>query len=142
MTQVPAQDIRRMIAVVREEHDVAVARRTAQGLADKLGFRRVAAYEIATSVSELAHNLWVHSTAGGELVLDAVYCEGAVGIQITAQDKGPGIADIESAMRDGYSTKGGLGSGLPGVHRLMDDFELASSLTTGTRVIARKWRKC
>ena len=92
---------------------------------------------IATAISELARNI-VQYAQHGEIVLSVV--EGSrPGIQIVARDQGPGIADLEQAMRDGYSTGGSLGLGLPGAKRLMDEFTIDSEVGKGTIVSVRKW---
>ena len=131
-----------VIVQVAAEHDIARARREARALARRVGFRRVAAYHVATGVSELASNLFFHATGGGTITLAAVRRDGAVGVEVVAQDDGPGIADIGQAMEDGFTTNGGLGGGLPGVQRLMDEFDIASAPGIGTRIITRKWQPC
>jgi serine/threonine-protein kinase RsbT len=93
-------------------------------------------------VSELASNLFFHARGGRTITLIGVRRNGAVGIEVIAQDEGPGIDDVEAAMLDGFTTNGGLGGGLPGVERLMDEFEIESAPGTGTRVVARKWSPC
>ena len=102
-----------------------------------VGFDRHDAEAILLAVSELATNL-VRYAPGGELVVSIVSEANGVGILIQSSDPGPGIADVELALRDGYSTSGGLGSGLPGVRRLMDDFTIVTS-PSGTSIEARKW---
>ena len=92
---------------------------------------------IATAISELARNI-VQYAQRGEIILSVV--EGSRrGIQIVARDQGPGIPDLELAMRDGYSTGGSLGLGLPGARRLMDEFAIDSEVGKGTTVSMRKW---
>ena len=92
---------------------------------------------IATAISELARNI-VQYARQGEIVLSAV--EGSRrGIQIVARDHGPGISDLELAMRDGYSTGGSLGLGLPGARRLMDEFAIDSEVGKGTTISMKKW---
>lgn len=126
---------------VREEYQIAVARREAQHLAEELGFGRPDVYSIATSASELASNLFFHAIGGGSISLSPLSENGCRGIEILAADTSPGIADIDRALQDGYSSIGGLGGGLPGVRRLMDSFEIESTPGRGTRVRVRKWRK-
>ncbi len=111
-------------------------------LAEALGFRMASAYRVATSVSELANNLVCHATRGGTITLAALRREGEVGIEVVATDEGPGIADVEWALEDGPSTIGGLGSGLSGARRMMDEFEIRSAVGAGTRIVARKWEPC
>ena len=131
-----------MVVPVTEEHHVAQARLAAKSLANSLVLSEVAVYSIATVVSELANNLFFHVRNGGIITLKAVRQNGSVGVEVVAQDDGPGIADVDLAMRDGFTTNGGLGYGLPGIERLMDEFEIESSAKKGTRVIARKWEQC
>jgi serine/threonine-protein kinase RsbT len=117
--------------------DVEQIRREARVLATVVGFGRADAEAIVLAVSELATNL-VRYAPGGEVVLMRCTEDAHTGIAIHSHDDGPGIADIELALRDGYSTSGGLGSGLPAVRRLMDGFTLTTG-PAGTRVEARKW---
>ncbi len=121
-----------------EEVDIAQARRTALLIADDIGLKRPAAYYVATAVSELAGNMYYHA-GGGEMELSVIQHQGRAGIEVIAQDQGPGIADVELALRDGFSTSGGLGCGLPGARRLMDELEIHSEVGRGTRILARKW---
>ncbi len=119
------------------EADVERIRREARVLATQVGFDRHDAEAILLAVSELATNL-VRHTPGGELVVSVVSEANGVGILIQSSDPGPGIVDVELALRDGFSTSGGLGGGLPGVRRLMDDFTIVTS-PSGTSIEARKW---
>ncbi|HVD76252.1 MAG TPA: ATP-binding protein, partial [Vicinamibacteria bacterium] len=93
---------------------------------------------IATAISELARNIIEYATAG-EIVLSHEDTDGRPGIVIVARDEGPGIPDVSRALSAGYSTGPGLGLGLPGVRRLMDDFEITSNAGRGTTVSVRKW---
>lgn len=95
---------------------------------------------VATCVSELARNI-VEYAGTGELIIGLADNDEKKGIVIIAKDKGPGIPDIELAMKDGYSTSKGLGIGLPGSRRIMDDFEIISRLGKGTTVTVKKWKK-
>ena len=117
--------------------DVEWIRREARHLATSVGFGREDAEAIVLAVSELATNL-VRYAPGGEVLVAPCAEDAGTGIAIQSRDDGPGIADVEMALRDGYSTGGGLGSGLPSVRRLMDDFTLTTS-PAGTRIEARKW---
>jgi serine/threonine-protein kinase RsbT len=123
---------------VREEADVAVARQAVRAAARQLGFRVTAVEAIATAVSEIARNIAVHSR-GGELVIRPAAERGRMGIEIVARDEAPGIANVERAMQDGYSTAGSLGLGLSGARRLVDAFTLESSVGAGTTVTMKKW---
>ena len=131
-----------VVVTVTEEHHVAQARQAAVALAEEIGFKRVLVYYVATSVSELANNLFFHTPRGGTITLAPLKREGEFGIEVIAEDDGPGIPDVELALQDGFSTGGGLGGGLPGVERLMDEFEIASTVGMGTRVVVRKWQVC
>lgn len=123
---------------ISEEAHIAEARRNALLLARDLGFSRTDAYHLATAVTELAANIH-HHAGGGEVRLRAVARRGAVGIEVVARDDGPGIADIGLALRDGFSTAGSLGCGLPGAQRLMDEMEIRSEVGRGTWIRACKW---
>ena len=124
---------------INADEDLVAARAQARAMADRLGFPRPDPTLIATAVSEVARNIVMHATRG-EIVLKP--CEDGVryGLVVMAIDQGPGIRDIEAAVRDDYSARGGLGLGLPGARRLMDEFEIESDAGTGTTVTMRKWR--
>jgi len=95
---------------------------------------------LATAISEVARNIVVYARRG-EVVLTAVESHGRRGVMVVARDEGPGIANPEQAMRDGYSTGNSLGMGLPGARRLMDEFELSSALGKGTTITMKKWAR-
>jgi serine/threonine-protein kinase RsbT len=124
--------------LIEREADVVVARQKGREIATALGFSGSDPTLIATAISEVAHNI-LHYATRGAITLSAVEQSGKRGIRVVAQDAGPGIADIESAMRDGYSTRKRLGLGLPGSKRLMDGFEIASAAGAGTVVTMEKW---
>ncbi len=113
---------------------IAAARRTAE----QAGFDETNQYLIATAVSELATNI-VRYAGSGEIRMRVVRTAENRGIEVVAEDSGPGIADIELAMQENYSSGGSLGLGLPGIKRIMDEFVVESSADTGTRCVARKW---
>jgi serine/threonine-protein kinase RsbT len=123
---------------IRREADVVVARALSRELALELGFGEGRAGAIETAVSEVAWNMVVHARAG-ELDLEVVADRGRLGIAVIARDEEPGIPDVETAMQDGYTTARGLGLGLSGARRLMDEFTVASSAGGGTRVTMKKW---
>lgn len=127
---------------VTEEHHVAQARRAAMAVAEAIGFTRRTTYLVAIAVSELANNLLFHTTGGGRITLVALKQDDKIGLEVISEDEGPGIPDVQGALQDGFSTSGGLGSGLPGVRRLMDEFEITSTVGVGTRVVTRKWQSC
>jgi serine/threonine-protein kinase RsbT len=124
---------------IASDQDVVVARHKGRGLAAELGFSASAATLLATAISELARNI-VSYAGRGEIVLRATNNSDRPGVMVVARDKGPGIASIEQALRDGYSTSGSLGLGLPGVRRLVDEFEIVSEIGQGTTVTVRKWK--
>ena len=124
---------------VTVESDVAHMLCQVMHLCTRLGLPRIASAHVATAASELANNLWMHADDGGWLYAARVVENDRVAIELVAEDAGPGIVDVALAMRDGYSTGGGLGCGLPGVERLMDLLEIRSAAGQGTRVRALKW---
>jgi len=132
-----ADEVRVMI---QSDADIVLARQQARGLAKELGFSASNLVVIATALSELARNI-VQYAQCGEILLSRIEHGNRRGFVIIARDQGPGIADIERAMQDGYSTGGGLGLGLPGTKRLMDEFEITSGVGQGTTVRATKWMR-
>ena len=125
---------------IHHDADVLTARRAARGIADRLGFSSTDLALIATAISEIARNI-LHYAKRGEMTLEAVEEPGRRGIVVVARDRGPGIADIEQAMQDGYSTGKGLGLGLPGARRLMDEFTIESRPGVGTTIVMKKWTR-
>ena len=125
---------------IQDDRDIVAARLEGRASALKIGFSPGDATVIAAAISEIARNIVSYARAG-EIAISAVERNGRRGIQIVARDAGPGIADIEQAMRDGYSTSGGLGLGLPGAQRLMDEFEVRSTVGRGTTVTMTKWER-
>jgi serine/threonine-protein kinase RsbT len=122
---------------IASEADIVLARQQGRNLAARLGASATELTLIATAISEVARNI-VSYAKQGEVVLSVV--EGIHrGIKVVARDQGPGIPDVERAMRDGYSTGGGLGLGLPGARRLMDEFSIVSEVGEGTTVSMTKW---
>lgn len=130
-----ADDIR---IPITSENDILTARQQARALAVKVGFWSVEQTFIAIAVSELALNILQYAGAG-EIVLAQGEKLGSPGIIIIARDEGPGIANGELALQEGYSTSGGPGLGLSGAKRLMDEFELVSAAGKGTTVTMKKW---
>lgn len=121
------------------EQDIVIARQMGRKLAKDLGYGTIFQSRIATAISELARNIYLYADSGSVKII-IIEKEGKVGVKIVAEDQGSGIRDIKKAMEDGYSTSGGLGAGLPGVKRLMDEFSIESSIGNGTRVEIVKWR--
>ena len=123
---------------IRSESDIVVVRKTIREVATQLGFGITDVTRIVTAASELARNVYHYAESGVMhwTVLDQGTC---VGLELVFMDHGPGIADIEEAMLPGFTTRGGLGLGLPGVKRLMDDIQIVSAPGQGTQVKTRKW---
>jgi len=136
LKEIPKEPVR--VRIIREYH-IIEARQMARSMAEAMGFRQVIVFYIMTSVSELANNLFFHTNEGGTITLTPLIRPDNAGIEILAEDRGPGIDDVDLALQDGFSTRRGLGGGLPGVKRLMDEFEIYSKVGQGTRVTARKW---
>jgi anti-sigma regulatory factor (Ser/Thr protein kinase) len=124
---------------IREDADLVPARAQARALAVRLGFSRTDATLIATAISEIARNIVVH-VGTGEVRMQGLEETGRCGLLVLAQDEGAGITDVEAALEEGYATRGGLGLGLPGARRLMDEFEVKSEPHRGTTVRMVKWR--
>jgi serine/threonine-protein kinase RsbT len=124
---------------IGSDEDLVPARAQARALAERLGFSRTDATLIATAISEIGRNIVVH-VGQGEIELRPVEEESRRGLVVIAHDDGPGIRDVEAALRDGYAGRGGLGLGLPGARRLMDDFDVVSQPGRGTTVTMTKWR--
>ena len=120
--------------------DIVTARQKGRELAAQCGLSSTDLAVVATAISELARNI-VRYAVRGEIILRAVENGTKRGIEVVATDDGPGISDVPLAMQDGYSTSGGLGLGLPGVRRLMDEFDIVSRFGKGTTVTVKKWRR-
>jgi serine/threonine-protein kinase RsbT len=125
---------------INSDQDIVSARQKGRLMATELGFSTGDATLIATAISELARNI-VSYARTGQITLKIVNGMNRQGISVIATDHGPGITDIRQALRDGFSTSGSLGLGLPGVRRLMDDFEITSQPGKGTTVAVKKWRQ-
>ncbi|MEQ6376710.1 anti-sigma regulatory factor [Bacillaceae bacterium S4-13-58] len=123
---------------IKQEWDIVGARQLGRDIAKTLGFGTVDQARIATAISELARNIYLYAGTGQinfEVIEDMTH----KGLCIIASDKGPGIQEISQAMEDGYTTSGGLGAGLPGVKRLMDEFDIISRPGEGVQVKVMKW---
>jgi len=127
------------VVPIRVDSDIVAARQHGRALASRVGFSPGEATLIATAISELSRNI-VHYATYGEIIVAAVENGARRGVVVVARDKGPGIADVRRATAGGYSTSGGLGLGLAGVRRLMDEFDIVSDLGIGTTVTATKWK--
>jgi serine/threonine-protein kinase RsbT len=123
---------------IHSDADIITARRAVRELAEGVGFGGSELTVIATAISEIARNI-IEYAGNGEIVLRAAQQGVRRGILVIAKDRGPGIPDIELAMQDGYSTSKGIGLGLPGARRLMDEFEVDSKVGKGTTVTMKKW---
>lgn len=123
---------------IRSDIDIVTARHQGRNLAAQIGFSLTDATLIATAISELARNI-VSYAKHGEIMLRRIENTRSQGLLIVANDNGPGIGNINNVMRDGYSTSGGLGLGLPGVKRLMDEFTIESRVGAGTTISVKKW---
>jgi serine/threonine-protein kinase RsbT len=123
---------------IRSDGDVVTARAEGRSLARQLAFSKTELTLVATAISEVARNIVAYA-GEGEIVLRLIRSDSREGIQIVARDQGPGIEDLGLAMQDAYSTSQGLGLGLPGARRLMDEFEIESTPGTGTEVAMTKW---
>jgi len=122
------------------DKDIVDARQKGRSIALALGFSSGDATLVATAISELARNIVSYARCG-EIVIQVIHGSPRLGIQVTAHDEGPGIHDVQQALRDGFSTSGSLGLGLPGVKRLMDEFQVDSEEDRGTTVIIKKWKR-
>ena len=125
---------------INSDQDIVSARQKGRAMAMELGLSSGDATLIATAISELARNI-VSYARKGQITLKGIQGSSRVGILVVASDEGPGILDIRQALRDGFSTSGSLGLGLPGVRRLMDEFEITSQPNLGTTVAVKKWRQ-
>lgn len=131
--------IKRHKVPLRSESDVVRARQTVRAFSQELGFTLVDTTKLVTAASELARNTYDHG-GGGDMELE-VHDEGdRRGLRLVFIDEGPGIADIDLAMRDGFTTGKGMGMGLGGSRRLVNEFEIESQPQRGTRVVITRWR--
>jgi serine/threonine-protein kinase RsbT len=137
----PALDTKSEICIpIKRDTDIVLACQKGRTLAAQLKLSGNDQVIIVIAISEVARNIFQYA-GQGEIVLSSVQQDERQGVQIVARDNGPGIADIERVLQDGYSTSGGLGLGLSGARRLMDEFEIVSKVGQGTTVTMKKWRK-
>ena len=134
----PIEVMEEVCVAVASDQDIVSARMRGRTMALQLGFRATDATLIATAISELARNILLYAKSG-EIVIAPIERGESRGLTVVARDRGPGIVDTTRAMEDGYSTSGRLGLGLPGVRRLMDEFDLRSHAGEGTTVTVKKW---
>ena len=123
---------------IKNEWSIVAARQAGRELAKQIGFGAVDQARITTAISELARNIYLYASEG-QICLRKVLMMNRTGLEVVAADQGPGIEDLRSVMEDGFTTSGGLGAGLPGVKRLMDEFSLKSEVGNGTTITAVKW---
>ncbi len=125
---------------IRTDADVVTARQEARTMGAGLGFSSTDLTLLATAISEVARNITAYA-GEGEVSLRALDVDGRRGVEVLAIDEGPGIDDVELAMQDGFTTGTGLGLGLPGTRRLVDEFELRTTPGAGTTVRLVKWSR-
>lgn len=125
---------------VRQDVDILLACQKGRALAERVGIRGDDQVVVVIAISEVARNI-IKYAGCGEIILNAVGQNGRQGVSVVACDEGPGICDIEKALEDGYSTGGGLGLGLAGAKRLMDEFEVKSQPGRGTTITMTKWKR-
>jgi len=123
---------------IKQDTDVVIACQKGRTLATELGFSNQDQVVVVIAISEIARNIFDHAREG-EIVLGSAQQNGRCGIVVIARDEGPGISDIKRALQDGYSTGKGLGLGLSGAKRLMDEFEIVSNAGKGTMIVMKKW---
>jgi serine/threonine-protein kinase RsbT len=125
---------------IRQESDILTARKVARTIATRLKFSEIDLILLATAISEIARNILTYATRG-DMSFEEVQEPSRRGLIVTARDSGPGIPDIERAMQDGFSSGKGLGLGLPGARRLMDEFSIQSTVGAGTTIVMKKWTR-
>jgi anti-sigma regulatory factor (Ser/Thr protein kinase) len=125
---------------IQTDADVVTARKQGRELAAQAGFSATELTVIATAISEIARNI-VMFAERGEIRVSLVGDDGRQGVTVVARDAGPGIPDLDRALQDGYSGYGGMGLGLPGARRLMDEFAISTEVDKGTTVTMTKWRR-
>jgi len=119
--------------------DVVRVRNATRGAADRVGLRHLDVTKLVTAASEIARNTLVYG-GGGNATIEVVEAGGRSGVRLVFSDDGPGIPDLELALREGYTSGGGMGLGLSGSKRLVDEFSIESEVARGTRVTLLKWR--
>ena len=134
MTALDAEEL-----ALRTDQDVVSARHLVRRLCQELGFSLVDQTKLVTAASELARNARTHG-GGGTMLCEKVEDGPRIGLRLTFRDQGPGIADLDLAMKDGWTSAGGLGMGLSGSKRLVHDFRLESAVGKGTTVVVARWR--
>jgi serine/threonine-protein kinase RsbT len=123
---------------VTSESDIVAARRQLRDVTREIGFGITDVTRVVTAGSELTRNMYQYA-AGGVVQWQRVQDGEKVGLELVFEDRGPGIPDLDEVMQEGYTSGGGLGMGLPGSKRLMDEMEIDSEIDRGTRIVVRKW---
>lgn len=136
----PFEESNEEIVSVASDADVVLARQTGRKVAEGVGFTGSDLTMISTAISELARNI-IRYAVKGEVVVAPIAEGSRVGVMVVARDNCPGIPDLDLAMRDGYTTGSGMGLGLPGARRLMDEFAISSQVAEGTTVVMKKWTR-
>ncbi len=125
---------------IQSDLDIVAARMAARDMAKAMGFGAIDQARIATAISELARNIYLYA-GEGTVTVSEVQQGIRKGLEVICDDQGPGIEDISLVMTDGYTTSKGMGMGMPGARRLMDDFEIISIVGEGTKITCRKWKR-
>jgi len=127
------------VVALQDEQDVVRARQAVRTRMQELKFSLVDQTKMITAASELARNTVIHG-GGGQMGIEVLVNGTRTGVRLTFEDKGPGIADLTLAMTDGWTSGGGLGMGLPGTKRLVNDFNIESAAGQGTRIVIARWK--
>jgi serine/threonine-protein kinase RsbT len=130
---------KREVLPLKNSNDVVMARQKVRQWAIELRFSLVDQTKLVTAASELARNA-LNYGLGGEMTMEVITAGAKSGLRLTFEDHGPGIPDIERALRDGYTTGAGMGLGLGGSKRLVNEFEIESEVGKGTRVTVVRWK--
>lgn len=130
---------KREVMPLKNSNDIVLARQKVRQWAIDLRFSLVDQTKLVTAASELARNALDHGK-GGEMTIEMLNSGARVGLRLTFEDHGPGIPDIDQAMRDGFTTGGGMGLGLGGSKRLVNEFDVTSEVGKGTRVRVTRWK--
>ncbi|MGW2993811.1 ATP-binding protein [Streptomyces sp. NPDC001193] len=136
----PAESADPTRLALRSEEDLLSVRHAVRAATLKVGFGIVDQTRVVTAASELARNAYIHG-GGGTLLIEYPHQDGRGGLRLTISDNGPGIGNLQEALTDGFTTGGGLGHGLGGARRLMDDFEIRSNRGEGTTVTVTRWAR-
>lgn len=129
----------RETVAIKTSADVVLVRNTVRGAAERVGFRTLDITKLVTAASEIARNTLVYG-GGGTAEVECVQEGSRLGVKLIFADQGPGIPDLELALREGYTTGGGMGLGMSGSKRLVDEFNVETEVGRGTRVTLTKWR--